>query len=1027
MLRNILCHIMLAAATVAAAADYTTYLTPSRGFAEVTTETALSADPDLCYILCPAETTTLIVGVGAYEAKPAWAGEDTKALRYRLVTEDPVGDLSNFFTLERDGQYVGLRNMVYNSSLFQTHDNAGYMYVLTYTEPEMSEWCRLTATRADGYWLFESGKYPIRSGNWACGYLGPWNRSVAAGEAIALNRRNEAGDEAGRYRLFAISHARLMALRSDVLSAATQRDFTGSIVNPSFESGDERGWTLTGRESGNNEFAVRSDYGMTNKAGSYLLNAYQWWAPTLGASQTVTGLPAGTYELSGVVATWQGRTATFGANGIVATVSGQGDATGIRTSVRVTLGTGQPLNISAQATGQWWVSGHDGETQTFFKLDDVRLTLSSLTLDAVAAPLPHGGRTHLAPGQWYYCDLPCHSEYRLVGNIEGLVVATDGTTTPGTGATTAATYRMTLPGGRAYFRTTRTDATLRVVAERTFVQGSFTATALNVDGLPNTIATVDLNPDGPGADGTKKISRYLASKSYDIIGCSEDFNYNGSLMESLTDRYDCGTVRATLSVGDLPWSQIIQGKFRFDTDGLNLIWRRDAVGISNESWTQWETMAETEGNQYVKKGFRHYDMSVGGGTVDVYILHMDAGDTDATWSREAQWRQLADAINAADATRPKLIIGDTNSRWTREDIAANFMQRLGSGLTAHDVWVEFFRNGICPTTDMADLTDASDPTAYANYEIVDKIIYVNPTAANTMQLTPQTFAIEQDYTYGNVDGTDDTTPLGDHHPVVVTFAYTVPGDPTTMDIALDNDAADNTHMVAAAAGLNTNAVLTGRTLYKDGSWNTLCLPFDVTLNASCLGGDGVEARTLATATMTSTHVDMVFGDKVERLTAGVPYIIRWTGGDDIVSPTFEGVSISATTPTAISAADGHVRFIGYYDTFGITAADEGIYYLTAAGTLTHTAVDRTLKACRAYFAFTPADAATDVKALTFAIHSGDTTVGLDGAWQRSDATPGGSATPHIFTLSGQRVARAVKPGLYVSGGRKVAVAGATVR
>lgn len=169
-------------------------------------------------------------------------------------------------------------------------------------------------------------------------------------------------------------------------------------------------------------------------------------------------------------------------------------------------------------------------------------------------------------------------------------------------------------------------------------------------------------------------------------------------------------------------------------------------------------------------------LGAGGPVIDVYVLHMDAGDTDATSSREAQWQQLAAAINAADASRPKLIIGDTNSRWTREDIKTNFIDRLGSHLIASDVWVEFCRDGIYPTTDMADLTDQSDPTNYSSYEIVDKIIYLNPTAASTVQLIPQSFAIEQDYTYDTIDHDGNTKALGDHKPVVVAFKYVMAGE-----------------------------------------------------------------------------------------------------------------------------------------------------------------------------------------------------------------------------------------------------------
>ena len=790
------------------AADYTTLLTPERGFTEVTSTDQILATADYCYLLAPAENTGLVVGVGRYEAKPDWAGEDTKALRYREATPDAVLDLECYFTIERSGQYIGLRNMAYSSSLFQTHDNAGYMYVLTYTEPTMSEWTGLTPTyQSEGYWLFESGKYPMSSNDWACGYLGPWNKVVAAGEPIALNRRNTEGDLAGHYRLFRIIRSQLHILRNEAdvqriqllheASPTNPVDATAFIVNPSFETGDEKGWTLTGKDpNGNDEFKTR-DYGMSGKDGQYLMNAYQWWAPSLSVGQTVADVPSGRYRLSAVVATWEGRTVTFSANGQSATVQGQGDGTGIPVSLDIEVGQDGQLTIACGSTGQWWVEGHEVETQTFFKLDNVRLQCLGLTLNGLSIPLPNDATTRLQPDQWYYFDTPLATDYWLAGNLSGMVYSTEGNQLGTAVSTQAAQREMTLQQGRNYFRTSRSDASLWIRLRRTIQEHTFSATALNVDGLPQKIATIELNPDGPGADGTKLISQYLASKSYDLVGCSEDFNYNGSLTESLAGEYSWGTVRATLSIGDLPWSEIIRLKFRFDTDGLNLLWKNSTAQATNESWTQWNSMVETDGNQYVKKGFRHYDLQVSGSqTFDLYILHMDAGDTNATASRESQWTQLAAAINGADPSRPKLILGDTNSRWTRENIKGAFMDQLNAGLTMSDVWVEMYRGGTYPTTDMDDLTDQSDPTNFTNYEIVDKIIYINPTTAGTPRLVPQSFRIEQDYTYGNVQGTDNTKALGDHRPTVAEFKFIeATGDlanyQTVGDIDYDNELTAN--------------------------------------------------------------------------------------------------------------------------------------------------------------------------------------------------------------------------------------------
>lgn len=462
-------------------------------------------------------------------------------------------------------------------------------------------------------------------------------------------------------------------------------DATWLITNPSFETGDLTGWTTFcdatdyQGDGTDPEIAARNehDYLITSMQGDWLFNAFHWWSGNLNISQVVANVPSGVYELSGIVCTWDGREVYLSGNGATVTATGVGDKTGIPVSVPVVVEADGVLSITAGSYGAWWVEGHEDETQTFFKLDDVRLMCKGL-----------------------------YENQELT---------------------------------------------------------SFTATALNVDGLPDIeIFSFKLNPDGPGSDGSKLISRYLADKNYDFIGVSEDFNYHGSIMSAL-EGYESGTVRKTLSVSGLI------GGIPFDTDGLNLIWKTSKVQATNESWTRWNDRTNTDGNQFVKKGYRHYDMTLEGGEViDIYVLHMDAGD--ATSSREGQWRQLADAVNVADPNRPKLIIGDTNSRWTREDINANFVNRL-NGFTVGDPWVKFWRGGVFPTPGTGDLTDQTDPANLSNYEVVDKLLYLNPpTTEGALQLQPRSFRLEQDYTYGTVDGSGNTKALGDHRPAVAEFA-----------------------------------------------------------------------------------------------------------------------------------------------------------------------------------------------------------------------------------------------------------------
>lgn len=169
-------------------------------------------------------------------------------------------------------------------------------------------------------------------------------------------------------------------------------------------------------------------------------------------------------------------------------------------------------------------------------------------------------------------------------------------------------------------------------------------------------------------------------------------------------------------------------------------------------------------------------------------------------------------------------------------------------------------------------------------------------------------------------------------------------------VELGDEATNNGEKIVADNGKTTSVVLAGRTLYKDGNWNTICLPFNVTLEGSPLAG--ATAKTLTDATMVGAYVTLYFSDAVTTLEAGKPYLIKWESGDDLVEPVFNDVTISAPAGATIEKASGHVKFTGYYDAFDIdTPANDDIYYLATDNTLKHTGKKRTLRACRAYFQF----------------------------------------------------------------------------
>ena len=227
-------------------------------------------------------------------------------------------------------------------------------------------------------------------------------------------------------------------------------------------------------------------------------------------------------------------------------------------------------------------------------------------------------------------------------------------------------------------------------------------------------------------------------------------------------------------------------------------------------------------------------------------------------------------------------------------------------------------------------------------------------------------------------------------------------------IELANDGTENSNIISANAEKTVGVKLADRTLFKDGKWNTICLPFNVTLAGSPL--EGATAKTLTGAVMTGTHVTLTFGDAVDELEAGLPYIIKWDPAEEnIVDPVFSGVTISQTEGQTLSFEDGNVKFIGYYDAF--TANDESIYYMTADNTLKYSNQPRTLKSCRAYFKFTEASTGRQI-ILDF---GGGETTGIANI--DMNVTTGG-----WYTVDGKKLNKKPTPkGVYIKDGVKVVI------
>ena len=221
---------------------------------------------------------------------------------------------------------------------------------------------------------------------------------------------------------------------------------------------------------------------------------------------------------------------------------------------------------------------------------------------------------------------------------------------------------------------------------------------------------------------------------------------------------------------------------------------------------------------------------------------------------------------------------------------------------------------------------------------------------------------------------------------------------------------------------NIAVTLRGRKLYKDGSWNTICLPFDVNIAGSVL--DGAVARKLTATSITGDEttgqtLHLTFGDAVTELKAGVPYIIKWVEGDNITDPVFTGKTISPTEPTTVTSQDGMVSFIGTYGTVSLAANDKSNIYFGANNKLLWPDQNVTVGAFCAYFKINET-AAVNAKGITSIdlIVDDEEATGIHNA---EFIMQNGNADAW-HTVDGIRLnGKPSKKGMYIHNGKKVVV------
>ncbi|WP_406496303.1 jacalin-like lectin [Streptomyces sp. NBC_01604] len=263
--------------------------------------------------------------------------------------------------------------------------------------------------------------------------------------------------------------------------------------------------------------------------------------------------------------------------------------------------------------------------------------------------------------------------------------------------------------------------------------GTFNVLTYNVAGLPEGLSSG--NPE----TNTPLISPRLAA--YDLVNVQEDFNYHAALYAGDNHPY------RTATSGGVPFG-----------DGLNTLSDHPFEDFERVKWN-----ACTGTNCLTPKGFSLARVRLAEGVfVDLYNVHTNADATDdALAARRANVEQLSDFIQANSSGNAVLVMGDTNTRYTR---AGDNIRTLveENGLT--DPWVKLVKGGTAPAQG-ADALVCPTTAPTNDCEVVDKVLY---RGSKLLSLNATRYNNEWASFLDSVGGN-----LSDHFPHTVDFSYTL--------------------------------------------------------------------------------------------------------------------------------------------------------------------------------------------------------------------------------------------------------------
>ena len=261
----------------------------------------------------------------------------------------------------------------------------------------------------------------------------------------------------------------------------------------------------------------------------------------------------------------------------------------------------------------------------------------------------------------------------------------------------------------------------------------------------------------------------------------------------------------------------------------------------------------------------------------------------------------------------------------------------------------------------------------------------------------------------------------------------VNGKCTECGCVILNDNEDNSSILSRNDGAACPAVfLKDRYIWKNGSWNTICLPFnvedgddtdDITFSGTPLAGAMV--KTISSASLTNGILELNFSD-ASTIEAGKPYIVKWENTTlNTESPKFENVTLTndhndIEAAVTEDGAGSTVTFRGLFSPYAIQGENHSLLYLGADNTLYYPNRKMTIGAFRAYFELNGLTAGEPGSGInSFVLNFGDEYTGIS---LTPDPSLKGEGSDYWYSLDGRRLGgKPTQKGIYINNGHQVVI------